>query len=162
MSSQLEPPLDGLAREHLSLAAEGSCRRRPTRSGSHTLLALLWLQEEAACAACGLNWARLGLTGVACLAGPCAGGDAHVGAAELEAFAREAFLRDPGLARAHAPNKGVSGLYPRAFWVRSGSKCLWEARQTSGSARTRMACCCSRPPTELPPHPFSLALRRLG
>lgn len=52
-----------------------------------------------------------------CAANLTAGGDARVGVAELEAFAREAFLRDASLARTHAPNKGVSGLFPKAYWA---------------------------------------------
>lgn len=47
----------------------------------------------------------------------CTGGDAVVSASDLEAFMRDWFLRDPDLARRHAPNKAVNGLQPKAYWV---------------------------------------------
>lgn len=46
-------------------------------------------------------------------------GDAVVSPADLELFLRDWFLRDPDLARRHAPNKAVNGLQPKAYWVRA-------------------------------------------
>lgn len=43
-----------------------------------------------------------------------------VSSAELEAFLRDWFLRDHDLARRHAPNKAVNGLYSKAYWVCAG------------------------------------------
>jgi hypothetical protein len=48
---------------------------------------------------------------------PATGGDVIVSAADLEVFLREWFLRDPDLAKKHAPNRAVNGLLPKAYWV---------------------------------------------
>ncbi len=46
-----------------------------------------------------------------------AGSDTVLSQADLEGFMREHFLRDPELAKGHAPNRAVNGLLPKAYWV---------------------------------------------
>eukprot|EP00887_Chlorella_sp_A99_P006848 scaffold2.g6848.t1 len=62
-------------------------------------------------------WLRLGFELVVGRA--VAGGDSPVSGADLDAFAREHFMRDPSLARAHVP-RGSNGIYPSAYWAELG------------------------------------------
>ena len=76
-----------------------------------------------------------------------AGGEAVVTAGDLEAFLREQFMRDPVLARRHAPNRAVTGLYPQAYWVG------WAVgQQQQGGSRVECSvgwCLPGRPPPPL-------------
>ena len=68
-----------------------------------------------------------------------------VTAGDLEAFLREQFMRDPVLARRHAPNRAVTGLYPQAYWV---GWAVGQQQQVAAvwSARLGGVCQAGRPP----------------
>ncbi|GAB4814747.1 hypothetical protein N2152v2_001793 [Parachlorella kessleri] len=67
-------------------------------------------------------WLRLGMEVVVHRAA--AGSDTMLSQADLEVFMREHFLRDPELAKGHAPNRAVNGLLPKAYWVQLGQLVL--------------------------------------